>query len=539
MNTEKVIAGFDIVDAIHQNERSAVYKALRLTDNKKVILKTVNKIHPSPEELASLANEYKTLSALNVKGVIKVLEKIEHNNTPVIVQEDIDGISLIELIKPKAFNISEFLEVSLKIAEALVGIHKNGLTHKDINPSNIIFNRTSRELRLIDFGLSSRLNFERASTVHPNKLEGTLGYMSPEQTGRMNRSTDYRSDFYSLGISFFQLLTNELPFYSDDRMEVIHFHLARNIPFSEKFEKLPSIVFKIILKLTAKDAEDRYQSATGLKHDLEKCIKQHKATGDIVEFELGTHERVSNFHIPEKLYGRDPEIERVLNAFSKVEIGASELLLIKGYSGIGKTILINEIQKPVVRKKGYFISGKYDQFRSQPYAGFAQAFSQLGQYLLSENTDKLDNIKGELINGLGLNIGVLTEFVPEFKLIIGEQPLPQDLNPTEAKSRFLFAFREFIQVFATPDHPLVIFLDDLQWAEDSSLRLIKDLATSGIKNLLIIGAYRDNEMHEAHPLALSIDEISKHRIIDQIELVGLGPIHINQLLSDALQEQLS
>jgi histidine kinase len=534
-NTEETIAGFNIVETIHQNERSAVYKAIRLADNKKVILKTINKIHPSPEEIASLSNEYNTISSINKKGVIEVLEKIEYNNKPVIVQEDIDGLSLASLLKSSPFSILDFLELSLNIIEALEGVHKSGYTHKDINPSNIIFNPVTKELRLIDFELSSRLNFERSSTIHPNKLEGTLGYISPEQTGRMNRSIDYRSDFYSLGISFFQFLTGKLPFQSDDRMEMIHFHLARSMPHAENFESLPSVLFNIILKLTAKDAEDRYQSAVGLKHDLERCSTQYKATGDIADFELGLHERVSQFHIPEKLYGREKEIKALLKAFANIENGGSNFLLIKGYSGIGKTILINELQKPVVRKKGYFISGKYDQFKSSPYAAFAQAFSQLGQYLLSENAEDLDSIKTDLINGLGLNIRVLTEFVPEFKLIIGEQPLAQDLNPKEAKSRFLFAFREFIQVFAAPNHPLVIFLDDLQWAEESSLRLIKDLSTAGIENLLIIGAYRDNEIHETHPLAMNLAEIGKQRKIEEIELVGLESEHINQLLSDTLK----
>ena len=243
----------------------------------------------------------------------------------------------------------------MNIIEALEGVHKSGYTHKDINPSNIIFNPVTKELRLIDFELSSRLNFERSSTIHPNKLEGTLGYISPEQTGRMNRSIDYRSDFYSLGISFFQFLTGKLPFQSDDRMEMIHFHLARSMPHAENFESLPSVLFNIILKLTAKDAEDRYQSAVGLKHDLERCSTQYKATGDIADFELGLHERVSQFHIPEKLYGREKEIKALLKAFANIENGGSNFLLIKGYSGIGKTILINELQKPVVRKKGYFL----------------------------------------------------------------------------------------------------------------------------------------------------------------------------------------
>jgi len=533
---EQNIPGYSIGAILHEGNHTIVYEGIKTADNTKVVLKTPAKPYPGLTETALLTKEYDTLASMDIPGVNKAIELISYKNRPIIVLEDFNGIPLADYIKDTRLTLVRFLEIAINIADILSRIHAKNIMHKDINPHNILINKETEEIRVIDFGICTRLSVERTSALNPNVLEGTLKYMSPEQTGRMNRSMDYRTDLYSLGITFYEMLTGELPFNSDDAMELVHCHIARSIAAPVEINPaIPKMLSDIVQKLTAKIAEDRYQSAAGLKYDLEICLDCLAEKKAIPHFKLGKKDVNARFRIPERLYGRDEQIALLMNAYDEIENGKCKLMLMSGPSGIGKTALINEIHKPTIRKRGYFISGKCDQFkRNIPFNVFSLAFADIVKYLVSEPQNNLWKIKNELSDALGLNIPVLLELIPEFEHIIGKQNKVQELNPVEAQNRFFFTLREFIKVFATKEHPLSIFLDDLQWADDSSLLLIKDLITKDIPYLFIIGTYRNNEVPEGHPLALAVEEIKKAKKIDGITLEALDEKSVNALVADTL-----
>ena len=407
----------------------------------------------------------------------------------------------------------------------------------DLNPSNIILNQNTGKLKLIDFGISTTLSREISTFRNPNVLEGTLAYISPEQTGRMNRAIDYRTDFYSLGVTFYELLTGQLPFPSNDVLELVHCHIAKQpTPPQELKPEIPAIISALLLKLMAKNAEERYLSAYRIKADLEDCLRQWQTKGQIDAFVIDQHNVSDQFQIPQKLYGREQEISTLLAAFERVSQGASEMMLVSGYSGIGKSVLIQEVYKPLTRQHGYFISGKFDQFqRNIPYASLIQAFRSLVQQLLTESEQEIQNWREKLQGELGENAQVIIEVIPEVELIIGPQPPVPELPPTELQNRFNFVFQKFIKIFSQPEHPLVIFLDDLQWADRASLELIQLLMTAADnKYLFLIGAYRDNEVNEAHPLTQSLEQLEKARVtIKRILLLPLALTDVTQLIVDS------
>lgn len=540
MAIEQDIPGYSISAILHEGSHTTVYQGIKTDGNISVILKTPTKAYPSLTEIALLTKEYDTLTNLDVTGVNKAIGLISYKNKPVIVLEDFNGITLSDYIRSQKLSVTEFLEIAIAITDILGGVHARNVMHKDINPNNILINKETKEVRIIDFGICTRLSVERTSALNPNVLEGTLKYMSPEQTGRMNRSMDYRTDLYSLGITFYELLTGELPFNSDDVMELVHCHIARSInPPSEVNASIPKTISDIILKLTAKIAEERYQSASGLKYDLEQCLIHLRESNAIPHFKLGQKDVYSKFRIPERLYGRDNQIAALLESFEEAGQGKCKLMLIGGPSGIGKTALINEIHKPTIRKRGYFISGKCDQFkRNVPFNVFSLAFADIVKYLVSEPQINLQLIKDDLQKKLGLNTPVLLELIPEFEHIIGKQNKAQELNTVEAQNRFFFTIRDFIKVFATREHPLSIFLDDLQWADDSSLLLIRDLISKEIPYLFIIGTFRNNELTPGHPLSLTVEEIKKSKKIDEISLAALDEKSVNMLIADTFQSSI-
>ncbi|MEQ8385807.1 MAG: AAA family ATPase [Coleofasciculus sp. A1-SPW-01] len=542
------VANYQILTKIHESLHSLVYQAIVRHNHQPIILKILKNDYPTLTEITQYKQEYEITQALNVEGVIKAYDLQRYQNSLVILFEDFGGKSL-NLLKGK-FKLEELLTIFIKITDSLGAIHTANIIHKDINPSNIVYNPKTGQLKLIDFGISSLLSRENQTIRNPDHLEGTLAYISPEQTGRMNRVIDYRTDFYSLGVTFYELLTHQLPFATTDAMELVHGHLAKQpIPphlLKEKSEDnletshntyVPKPISDIVMKLMAKTAEDRYQSAWGLKADLETCLHQLGTSGHIAEFHLGQQDVSDKFQIPQKLYGREEEVVQLLDAFERVSQGAKEIILVAGYSGIGKSALVNEVHKPIVRQRGYFISGKFDQLkRNIPYASLTQAFQELIQQLLTESEAKLQTWKQKLLAALGSNGQIIIDVIPEVERIIGVQPPVPQLGSVEFQNRFNLVFQKFISVFTTQEHPLVIFLDDLQWADTASLKLIKLLMNNRDSHyLLMIGAYRDNEVNATHPLIQTLEQIQDTG--EQVSTINLQPLdinHVNQLVSDTL-----
>ena len=394
-------------------------------------------------------------------------ELVHDGDRAMLVLEDPGGEPL-DLLLRAPMEVGHFLRLATGIVTALGKLHQRGLVHKDIRPANILVNCTDERVRLTGFGITSRLSRERQTIEPPEALTGTLAYMAPEQTGRMNRSIDSRSDLYALGVTFYQMLTGVLPFAAADHMEWVHCHIARQpVPPNERLESVPVAVSRIILKLLAKTAEERYQTAVGLENDLRSCLTRWEVRRWIDDFPLGEHDTPDRLLLPQKLYGRGHEVESLLASFNRiVNGGAPELVLVTGYSGIGKSSVVNELHKALVAPRGLFASGKFDQYkRDIPYATLAQAFQSLIQLLLGKSDEELSKWRDRLHDALGPNGKLIVNLVPDLQLIIGEpQPVP-DLPLQDAQRRFQFVLRRFIGVFAKPEHPLALFLDDLQWLE--------------------------------------------------------------------------
>ncbi|BAY34318.1 multi-sensor signal transduction multi-kinase [Nostoc carneum NIES-2107] len=549
LDLECRILGYRVVEQLHFSSRTIVYRGIRVSNQQPVIIKYLKSDYPSFHELLQFRNQYTIAKNLDFQGVVRHYTLEAYRNSYILVMEDFGGIPLQDYTKQEPLELSEFLAIALQIVEILHNLHQHRVIHKDLKPDNILINPQTQEVKLIDFSIASLLPRETQEIKNPNVLEGTLNYISPEQTGRMNRGIDYRSDFYSLGITLFELLTGKLPFQSDDPMELIHCHIAK-IPAvlgngergtgNREREGRPQVLYDIVSKLMAKNPEDRYQSALGLKFDLQNCLEQLQTTGKIVDFTIGNRDVCDRFLIPEKLYGREAEIQQLLDAFERVAHktnARSELMLVAGLSGIGKTAIVNEVHKPIVRQRGYFIKGKFDQFqRNIPFSGFVQALRNLMAQLLTETDSQLEQWQTKILAALGDNAQIIIEVIPELERIIGKQTSPIELAFDAAQVRFNLLFQKFIRVFTTPNHPLVIFLDDLQWADSASLRLMRLLigeAETGY--LLLIGAYRNNEVSTAHPLMLVLDEIhNSPAIVNTITLSPLQLCDLNHLLADTL-----
>jgi len=541
-----VLPGYQITEKIYQNTISRLYRGHRIQDNQPVILKTPTSLHPTPEEIARYKLEYEITHKLNLKGVVRAYALENYQNSLVMILEDLGSLSLKALINSRNLSLEEFLGIAIQIVDIISVIHAANIIHKDINPSNIVIQPATGQVKIIDFGIATFLSRENPTILttgtlnagNHHILEGTLAYMSPEQTGRMNRTLDYRTDFYSLGVTFYELLTQQLPFDTTDAMELVHCHIAKQpVPPHELNPTIPKTVSDIVLKLLSKAAEDRYQSAWGLKVDLESCLNQLEICGRVETFPIGKHDFSEKFQLPQKLYGREQEIEILLTAFDRVSQGKSEMMLASGYSGIGKSALVQEIYKPITRKRGYFTAGKFDQFqRNIPYSSIIQALQSLIRQLLTESEAQIEIWREQILTALGANAQIIIDVIPEVELILGRQMAVPELAPTEAQNRFNIVFQNFIGVFAKAEHPLVIFLDDLQWADSASLKLIQLLITAtDTKYLFLIGAYRNNEVGETHPLMLTLDEIKKAKtIVNHVSLAPLPLTYIKQLIADTL-----
>ncbi|MCW6052093.1 AAA family ATPase [Lyngbya sp. CCAP 1446/10] len=568
------IASYDLQELIHQGTNTAIYRAVSIANRLPAILKVLNTEYPTLEQITRLKHEYQITAYLDCEHTVKVDRLEIHPNCLVLILEDFGGISLKQWMA-KAGNagrisathetqpladggesaairttvveaataryqlpIAQFLNIAIQLAKALVFLHQNQIIHKDIKPANVIINPETMQVKLADFSIASRLNKETPNLKNPDRLEGTLAYMSPEQTGRMNRAVDYRSDFYSLGVTFYELLTGKLPFTSNEPLELVHCHIAKQpIPLQELNPQIPPVLAEIAEKLMAKNAEDRYQTATGLLADLERCQNQIEDSGKISNFIPGQLDAMSQLLIPQKLYGREKQITQLLQAFDRASKGSSEIVLVGGYSGIGKSALVHEILRNLTRQRGYLVSGKFDQFkRNVPYACFNQAMRSLVQQILTESQAQIESWREKMLRVLDANARIAIEVIPELELILGPQPDVAQLGAIESQNRFNRVMQQLLQAIATAEHPLVMFLDDCQWIDAATVNLYQQNGLAKIPYLLVIVAYRDNEVSPTHPLMLANEAIRAAGI--PITAITLEPLAIGsaiQLIAETLR----
>ncbi|MCG8339266.1 MAG: AAA family ATPase, partial [Proteobacteria bacterium] len=544
----ETIASYLIDDKIYESYFSTIYRCKKVDGDQSFILKKLRD-YPSHKEIADFQREFQTTKDLKVNGVIDAYEIIQFKNTLVMVLEDIDGSSLDRSFKKninnsEAIDVKKILKIAIQVIKTLELIHEQQVIHKDINSSNILWNEETQKARIIDFGIACNISYHSRHSISnssSDSIEGTLAYMSPEQTGRMNRLLDYRTDLYSFGVTLYELLTGQLPFYSEDALEVIHSHLAK-VPISPQLinPKTPAFLAEIINTLMAKPPEERYQSTTGVLYDLELCLA-HLDDCNIIDSVKPAQKDIPNkLNLPSKLYNREKDIDQLLGVYSHVNQGSKEWSIISGSAGTGKTSLVRLLQSKIAKDSHYFISGKIDQLkREQPYSALNQAFQELIDLLLADSITSKNDWKQELIKALDEKGQAIAEVVSELEKISGPQPELETLPPKESKIRFETVFQGFVKVFATKNHPLIIFLDDLQWVENDTLELILGLMNNDeIQNLWIISAYRHDEVSDHHPLAQFIaknNSIVKN--FNKIELSDLSQKNISELLSDSINHK--
>jgi PAS domain S-box-containing protein len=532
-----------VLEALRRDEEFVLYRGDHsdLPGSPSVLFLAPASMQPALATIRKVEYEYSLRDELDPAWAVRPLALSEQRGQMTLVLEDRGGETLDRLL-PGPIELTQFLRFAVGIATALGGLHEKGLIHKNVKPPNVLVNRATGQVRLMGFGIASRLPRERQAPAPPEFIAGTLPYMAPEQTGRMNRSIDSRSDLYALGVTLYEMLTGALPFTASDPMELVHAHIARQpMPPHERLKSVPRPVSAIVMKLLAKTAEDRYQTAAGAGSDLRRCLHEWETQNRIDEFPLGEHDTPNRLLIQEKLYGRESEIDTLLAAFDRVVGGNKpELVLVSGYSGIGKSSVVNELHKWLVLPRGLFASGKFDQYkRDIPYSTLAQAFQQLIQALLGKSEAELSRWRDALREALGPNGQLIVDLVPNLELIIGEQPPALELSPQEEQARFQFVFRRFMGVFARPEHPLALFLDDLQWLDAATLDLLEDVLTrSDLQHLMLIGAYRDNEVTPAHPLMRKLEAIrSAGAPVQEVRLAPLAREDVDQLIADALRCQ--
>ncbi|MEA3181833.1 MAG: hypothetical protein QOI59_5356, partial [Gammaproteobacteria bacterium] len=498
--------------------------------------------HAAPRSLRRMEHEYSLREELDTAWAVRPVALAQHHGRPVLVLEDPGGEPLDGLVGTP-MELGQFLRLSIGLSTALGRVHQRGLIHKDIKPANALVNAATGQVWLMGFGIASQLPRERQSPEPPEFLAGALAYMAPEQTGRMNRSIDSRSDLYSLGITLYEMLTGSLPFTASDPMEWVHCHIARQpVSPAERSKEVPAPVCAIILQLLAKTAEERYQTAGGVEADLRHCLAEWEARGRIDTFTLGAHDTPDRLLLPEQLYGRDRERQILLAAFDQVvSTGTPALVLVCGYSGIGKSSVVHELHKAIVLPRGIFISGKFDQYkRDIPYATLAQAFRTLIRQILSESEAQVEAWRSTLRMAVGPNGQLIVSLIPELEFVIGKQPPVAELSATEAESRFHMVFRSFLGVFADEKHPLAIFLDDLQWLDAATLKLLEHLITHpDVRHLFLIGAFRDNEVSTSHPLMQMVYALrGTEAVVQEIVLAPLTLDDVTRFVADTLHCEL-
>ncbi|MEH2390106.1 MAG: AAA family ATPase [Nostoc sp.] len=532
------LPGFQIVALLKAGVKAVIYRGIKVKDQCPVIIKGLRPEQCIPDNIEQLKHEYAIAQRLNIAAAVKAYALEMHQGIPYLIMEDFGGRSL-DLLLDQFQQPVPFLKIAIEITSRLAQIHSHHIVHKDIKPQNILVNLETNQVKIADFRIAAFIPYEQKRVSSSSRIEGSLPYLSPEQTGRMNRGIDHRSDLYSLGVTFYEMLTGELPFQGKDPLEWVHCHIAKSPPSPKKLNSdIPEMLCDIIIKLLSKVAEQRYQSALGLQFDLERCLEQLQTTTEIQSFVLGEQDISERFQIPQKLYGREQEIAKLLQAFERVvSQGKPEIVFVSGYAGVGKSSLVKEIHKPIVKEHGVFIYGKFDEYkRDIPYSTIVQAFQTLVRQILTEPEDKLAPWKKRIQAALGNNGRLIADLIPELKLIIGEQSHIPELGPAESQNRFNLVFHNFISVFAQKEHPLTVFLDDMQWADSATLNLIQTIITgSTIQYLCFILAYRDNEIDVVHPFNLMMEKIHQYGAkITEIILTPLNLICVNQLITDTL-----
>ncbi len=529
------LPGYRVDELIYEGLRTRVYRGWSEGLQGPVCVKLHRSPAPSEQQLATFERAYALGRELTCPGVIDHLALERYHRRLALVTEDYGAIALSEVLR-QPLPLERRLRIAAALARALADLHDAGVVHRDIKPHNVVVHPWDDRVKLIDLGISSRLARENPAPAAVRQLEGTLAYISPEQTGRMNRSVDSRTDLYSLGVTLFELMTGRLPFLASDPMELIHCHLARRPPDPRDVRPdLPAEVVQVVLKLLAKAAEERYQSAHGLARDLELCLEAATVRQPLLDFRPGRHDVPLRLQVPQRLYGREREQALLLERFRAAATGSLELALVSGYSGVGKSALVHEVHRPILERRGAFCAGKFDQFRRDlPYSALVDALRDLVRQVLAEPRPRVDAVAARLAAGLGGNAGVIAEVIPELVHLVGRPAPPPDLPPIEAQNRFNQAFQAFLRAFALPEHPLVVFVDDLQWADLPSLQLLEVLATDAdARAVLIVGAYRENEVDADHPLVETARRVqAAGGPVTQISLQPLDEPEVAQLLGD-------
>jgi predicted ATPase/class 3 adenylate cyclase/tRNA A-37 threonylcarbamoyl transferase component Bud32 len=531
------LPGYRAGDVLYQGATHVVYRAVDEATQTDVIIKTMQTGAASVLRNSRLRSEYATSAKIDRRFVVPPIRLFEHRNVPVLVKEDVRGVPLDSLIPVGGMEFGTFLTIAVQLAEALDAVHSAGVMHKDIKPDNIIIDPTSLRTYITDLDIASELESEHASLTDLPELDGSLPYLSPEQTGRMNRSVDYRTDFYSLGVTFYEMLTATRPFLSRDPMELVHFHIARQPdPITSRRSDIPSTLERIVRKLMAKTAEERYQSAFGLLEDLRRCETEWRVHGIIPTFELARHDSSDRLRIPQKLYGRAAEIRSLIEAFEHASTGEIRFATVSGYSGIGKTSLINEVQKPMAQRRGFYASGKFDQFqRNVPFSALLQALERLIRQILVGSDDLVTHIANNIRSAVGNEGRVLTDLLPILESLIGRQPAVEDLGGMDAQRRINDVMVRMIRAVATPAHPLVVVLDDVQWADSATLSVLEYAASAHLTSVFVILSYRDNEVSSGHPLLMTLASIrDAGASCHDLHLRPLDAAHLTAMLVDTL-----
>ncbi|WP_437812199.1 AAA family ATPase [Sorangium sp. So ce1078] len=529
---------YAIIEVLCEGSDTLLYRGVREGDGRPVVLKVLRRDYASPRALARLRHEHEVARAIDTTAIVKPYALEMLGDQPALVLEDFGGVSLDRLLEGP-MPLERFLPLAVRLVQALAGLHRHGVVHKDIKPQNLLLNPATGEVKITDLGIASQIPRELQHLEHVGLIEGTLAYMAPEQTGRMNRWIDERTDLYSLGVVFYEMLTGTLPFRASDPVAWVYCHIAQKplLPHA-LVPSIPPLLSEVVLKLLSKAAEERYQSAAGLRHDLAECFARWRTSGAIEPFALGGRGLSDRFQVPQRLYGREREAAALLAVFERVVAqGRPELVLVSGYSGIGKSSLVAELHRPIVRERGFFLSGKFDQnTRDVPYRAFHQAFRALLQEILCASEEHVERWRQRFREALGESGGLLADVLPELTLLLGPQPPVPELPPAEAQSRLHATVRRFVSACAQKDHPVALFLDDLQWADAGSLQLLEQLATyAGSEHLLLIGAYRDNEVGPAHPLRLTLAEVRRRgAAVSELVLEPLSAAHVGALVAEAV-----